>query len=113
MNYSVKTSLQTQLVIRRLIVILIQRFNYKSKWNKIVLYICITNNIKIHKTVYKTVFRIKSAELLLNKLPWSYWGQNVYSCVDLAWNAFPYQKVTWNRWTLLSLHFWWNCSGRK
>jgi len=30
----------------------------------------------------------------------------------MAWNAFHYQKVTWNRWISLSLDFSWNCSGR-
>jgi len=56
-------------------------------------------------------YLVKSAGLLLKKLPWSYWGQNVFLCWSMAWNAFHYQKVTWNHWTL-SLDFWWNYSVR-
>ena len=35
-----------------------------------------------------------------------------YIPVLIYWNAFHHQKVTWKHWTLLSLDFSWNCSGR-
>ena len=37
-------------------------------------------------------YLVKSAGLLLMKLPWSYWGQNAFLCWHMAWNAFHYQK---------------------
>jgi len=44
-------------------VILVQRFNYKSKWNKIVLYICITNNKLTQNQFQNVVFKLYRFEI--------------------------------------------------
>jgi len=73
---------------------------------------CSTDHAKSFFFVLPMQYLIKSEGLHLKKLPWSYWSPNVFPCWSMAWNAFHYQKVTGNRWTLLSNDFWWNCSRR-